>query len=168
MVPSVKHLHGEPVALSDPSDQDFIRSRLCRAQWPSRKVGRAGMPGGSKKKARFFKLSQQPAFICDLAHRRPKKSCRRTPTANRSRKLGIIIQQRFLHIPTIGGQPYQGLIGNTAFACRHPPKRLARDPPRPCNTTPIRQYSIVKQGKLPTPRFAVRGQKDTKPKGFTT
>jgi hypothetical protein len=24
MVPSVKHLHGEPVALSDPSDQNFV------------------------------------------------------------------------------------------------------------------------------------------------
>ena len=24
MVPSVQHLHGEPVALSDPSDQNFV------------------------------------------------------------------------------------------------------------------------------------------------
>jgi hypothetical protein len=24
MVPSVKHLHGEPVALSDPSDQNLV------------------------------------------------------------------------------------------------------------------------------------------------
>jgi len=39
MVPSVKHLHGEPVALSDPSDQNFVWSRLCRVQWPSRRVG---------------------------------------------------------------------------------------------------------------------------------
>src|ERR1019366_8066929 len=58
MVPSVQHLHGEPVALSDPSDQDVVRGRLCRTQWPSRKVGRIGLPGGSIAKARFFKLSQ--------------------------------------------------------------------------------------------------------------
>jgi hypothetical protein len=32
MVPSVQHLHGEAVALSDPSDQDVVRSRLCRTQ----------------------------------------------------------------------------------------------------------------------------------------
>jgi len=58
MVPSVQHLHGEPVALSDPSDQDIVRSRLCRTQWPSRKVGLIGLAGGSIAKARFFKLSQ--------------------------------------------------------------------------------------------------------------
>ena len=58
MVPSVQHLHGEAVALSDPSDQDVVRSRLCRTQWPSRKVGRIGVACGSMAKARFFKLSQ--------------------------------------------------------------------------------------------------------------
>ena len=56
MMPSVQHLHGEPVALSDPSDQDIVRSRLCRTQWPSRRVGRIGVAGGSMGKARFFKL----------------------------------------------------------------------------------------------------------------
>jgi hypothetical protein len=30
MVPSEQHLHGEPVALGDPSDQDFVRSGLHR------------------------------------------------------------------------------------------------------------------------------------------
>jgi len=69
MVPSVQHLHGEPVALSDPSDQDVVRSRLCCAQWPSRKVGRAGSAGGSTAKARFFKLSQDHGCIWDLPHR---------------------------------------------------------------------------------------------------
>ena len=54
MVPSVQHLHGEPVALGDPSDQDIVRSRLCRTQWPSRKVGRVGMPEGSTSKAKIF------------------------------------------------------------------------------------------------------------------
>jgi hypothetical protein len=58
MVPSVQHLHGEAVALSDPSDQDVVRSRLCRTQWQSRKVGRIGLAGGSTGKANFFKLSQ--------------------------------------------------------------------------------------------------------------
>ena len=56
MVPSVQHLHGKAVALSDPSDQDVVRSRLCRTQWPSRKVGRIGLAGGSIGQARFFKL----------------------------------------------------------------------------------------------------------------
>src|SRR5258707_6449484 len=69
MVPSVQHLHGEAVALSDPSDQDVVRSRLCRTQWPSRKVGRIGLAGGSTPKARFFKLSQGCSSICDLPHR---------------------------------------------------------------------------------------------------
>ena len=58
MVPSVQHLHGEPVALSDPSDQNLVRSRLCRTQWPSRRVGRIEMTGGSIRKARFLKLWQ--------------------------------------------------------------------------------------------------------------
>src|SRR5258706_2561135 len=58
MVPSVQHLHGEPVGLSDPSDQDIVRCRLCRTQWPSRKVGLIGLAGGSIAEARFFKLSQ--------------------------------------------------------------------------------------------------------------
>src|SRR6476646_17398 len=70
MVPSVQHLHGEPVALSDSSDQDIVRSRLCRTQWPSRKVGLIGLAGGSIPKARFFKLSQQRVGICDVAHGR--------------------------------------------------------------------------------------------------
>jgi hypothetical protein len=43
--------------LSDPSDQDVVRSRLCRTQWPSRKVGRIGLPDGSIQTAKFFKLS---------------------------------------------------------------------------------------------------------------
>ena len=34
-------LHGKPIALRDPSDQDFVRGRLCRTQWRSRRVGRS-------------------------------------------------------------------------------------------------------------------------------
>jgi hypothetical protein len=68
-VPSVQHLHGKPVALSDPSDQDVVRSRLCRTQWPPRKVGRFEWAGGSTKKARFFNLSEVPACICDVPHK---------------------------------------------------------------------------------------------------
>jgi len=54
MVPPVQHLHGEPVALGDPGDQDFVRGRLCHAQWPSRRVGRVEAAGGSTGVARFF------------------------------------------------------------------------------------------------------------------
>jgi hypothetical protein len=96
MVPSVQHLHGEPVALSDPGDQDFVRSRLCRAQWPSRKVGRVGLPWGSMGKARFCKLSALRGCICDVPHKR------RLPRANFARgegnipANGIIIQEYFL------------------------------------------------------------------------
>src|SRR5882672_12321528 len=57
MVPSVQHLHGEAVALRDPADEDFVR-RSCRTQWPSRKVGLAGLAGGSMATARFFKLPE--------------------------------------------------------------------------------------------------------------
>src|SRR5262249_3167563 len=70
MVPSIQHLHGEPVALSDPGDKDFVRSRLCRAQLPSRRVGLVEMRCGSKEKVRFFKLSQLRKCICDVAHKR--------------------------------------------------------------------------------------------------
>jgi hypothetical protein len=55
MMPSVQHLHGEPVALSDPAEEGFIRGS-GRAQWPSRKVGLAGLAAGSMTTARFFKL----------------------------------------------------------------------------------------------------------------
>src|SRR5882672_3163976 len=68
MVPSVEHLHGEPVALSYSSDQDVVRSRLCRTQWPSRNVCRTGQAGGSMGTAKFFKLSRGSS-ICDVAHR---------------------------------------------------------------------------------------------------
>jgi hypothetical protein len=30
MVPREQHLHGQPVTVSDPSDQDFVRSGLHR------------------------------------------------------------------------------------------------------------------------------------------
>src|SRR5262245_27241066 len=91
MVPSVQHLHGESVALSDPGDKDFVRSRLCRAQRPSRRFGRVKMVCGSKQKVRFFSLAQLRKRICDLPHRRlpkfsPCRACKpSTPT------LGIII-----------------------------------------------------------------------------
>jgi hypothetical protein len=58
VVPAVQYLHGKPVALGDSSDQDVVRGRLCRTQWPSRKVGRIGLRGGSMGKARFFKILQ--------------------------------------------------------------------------------------------------------------
>ena len=90
MVPSVQHLHGKPVALSDPGDKDFVRSRLCRAQLPSRRFGRVEMGCGSKKKVRFFNLSQLRKCICDVPHkRRPKfRPCAgRAPNA----EIGIIL-----------------------------------------------------------------------------
>jgi hypothetical protein len=68
MVPSVQHLHGEPVALSDPADQDFVRSGSC-AQWPSRRIGRMGLACGSIKQARFFSLRLYVASMCDLPHK---------------------------------------------------------------------------------------------------
>src|ERR1700742_1094179 len=93
MMPSVQHLHGEPVALGDPSDQDVVRSRLCRTQWPSRKVGRVWWVGGSIAKARFLRLSQQPAPIGDVAHKptwfRKHPACADEP----SQKIGTIVQK---------------------------------------------------------------------------
>jgi hypothetical protein len=65
MVPSVQHLHREAVALSDPGDQDIVRSRLCSTQWPSRNVGRLGSAAGSMARARFFRSRQRPDWICD-------------------------------------------------------------------------------------------------------
>jgi hypothetical protein len=135
MVPAVKHLHGEPVALSDPSDQDVVRSRLCRTQWPSRKVGRAGPPAGSTAKARFFKISQEVTGICDLPHRGRLSGHRRGPEQDRSRENGTIIQKCFLHVLTIRRRPYQGLARRTASAWSDPfrpvPSRIGRSPSLP-------------------------------------
>src|SRR6185437_8241791 len=105
MVPSIQHLHGEPVASSDPSDQDLIRSRLCRTQWPSRRVGRVGRLAGSIKKARFCNLPQWYGAICEVPHRRWKKSGPRTAIGNPNRNLGIIILQYPLCAPTIRRGP---------------------------------------------------------------
>src|SRR5262249_37190622 len=68
MVPSIQHLHGEPVALSDPADEDFVRNSW-HAQWPSRRVGLAGLADGSMTTARFLRLPQYPSGECDLSHR---------------------------------------------------------------------------------------------------
>jgi hypothetical protein len=54
--------------LSDPGDQDLVRSRLCHAQCPSRKIGRAGTAEGSTGGAKFFKLPQSYGSLCDLPH----------------------------------------------------------------------------------------------------
>jgi hypothetical protein len=58
VVPAIQHLHGKPVTLGYTSDQDIVRGRLCRTQWPSRKVGRIGRRGGSMGKAGFVKILQ--------------------------------------------------------------------------------------------------------------
>jgi hypothetical protein len=65
MLPSVQHMLGEPVALSDPSDQDVVRSRPFN-QWPSCKVGLIESAAGSTAKARFFELSLGDPRICDV------------------------------------------------------------------------------------------------------
>jgi hypothetical protein len=90
-VPSVQHLHGEPVALSDPGDQDFVRSRLC-TQWPSRKVGRVGLPWGSKGEAKFFELADLHGCICDVPHKRSLSRENRTGNTEIIPVYGIMIR----------------------------------------------------------------------------
>ena len=68
MVPPVQHLHGEPVTLGDPGDQDLVRSRLCHAQSPSRKIGRVDAGDGSTGGVKFFNLPQSYGDLCDLPH----------------------------------------------------------------------------------------------------
>jgi hypothetical protein len=167
MVASVQHLHGKPVALSDPSDQDFVRSRLCRTQWPSRKVGRNGLPGGSTGKARFFNLSPKPAGICDVAHKIPSLRDRRANLANRPRKNGIIIRKYLL----------QNLIVHTDLN----DVPLPRPRPHPARArTPVPTDSLLARYYRDTANFhrenrghgvfepSVPGfPKDTKPKGFS-
>ena len=68
VVPSVQDLHRKAVALSDPGDQDFVRSRRCRAQWPPRNVGRVGLAEGSKTGTRILTLPQLRSRECDLPH----------------------------------------------------------------------------------------------------
>jgi hypothetical protein len=58
MMPSVQYLHRKPVALSDPRDQDVVRGRLCRTQWPSRNVGRGKVAAGSMVKENLLKISE--------------------------------------------------------------------------------------------------------------
>ncbi|BAR60226.1 hypothetical protein NK6_7075 [Bradyrhizobium diazoefficiens] len=68
MVPPVQHLHGKPVTLSDPGDEDLVRSRLCHAQRPSRKVGRVDAADGSTAGAKLFNLPQSYGSLCALPH----------------------------------------------------------------------------------------------------
>ncbi|HEX7954819.1 MAG TPA: hypothetical protein VF523_17285, partial [Burkholderiales bacterium] len=56
MVPSVKHLHGEPVTLGDATDQNLVRCRVGCTQWPSRKVGRTRLERGSIKSVKIFAI----------------------------------------------------------------------------------------------------------------
>jgi hypothetical protein len=144
MVPSVQHLHGKPVALSNSSDQDLVRRRLCRAQWPSRKVGRIGLAGGSTGKARFLKLSQASIGICDVPHKRPLLGSLRRRPAERNAKNGIIIQKGFPSVPTIRCRPYQGLVRKTAFAC-------ATGRGRPCRASLSRLYWRIRLITLQKP-----------------
>ena len=68
MVPPVQHLHGEPVTLGDPGDEDLVRSRLCHAQSPSRKVGRVDTADGSTGGAKLFNIPQSYGRLCDPPH----------------------------------------------------------------------------------------------------
>jgi hypothetical protein len=63
MLASVKSLHGEPVALNDPSDQVIACVVL---NGPSRRVGRIGLPAGSIKKQAFPNCDNPPGRICDV------------------------------------------------------------------------------------------------------
>jgi hypothetical protein len=164
-VPSIQHLHGEAVALSDPSDQDVVRSRLCRAQWPSRKVGRFGLTGGSMGKARFFKLSQGLGCICDIPTER-KTPVTLGPAA-------IIRKYRYHSIEILSSRPAPPVANltkalptkqlrnrSTATAAR--PGRHGRPHyPDPAN------FHCQTRAKAPfcSPE---RVPKDTKPKGFPT
>jgi hypothetical protein len=47
-----------------------VRSRRCRTQRPSRKVGRGVLTSGSMQEARFFKSSQHRDWICDAPDKR--------------------------------------------------------------------------------------------------
>jgi hypothetical protein len=143
MVPPIQHLHGEAVALSDPSDQDVVRGRLCRTQWPSRKVGRIGLASGSMEKARFRNLSQVPGRICDLHHRTRFFGSPRAGNDKPSVKIGIIIPQCLLHAWTVRRQPYQGLIDKTALA--RPPSPPPALPPHRVTLPESRPVSIAKQ-----------------------
>ena len=67
MVASVQHLHGGPVALSDPGNQDSVRSRSCRTQGPSRRICRVESASGSTL-AKYF-LPRPRESICDQSRR---------------------------------------------------------------------------------------------------
>jgi hypothetical protein len=138
--------------LSDPSDQDVVRSRLCRTQWPSRKVGRIGLACGSMAKARFFKLSQYLACICDVAHRRPVFGRRRACRGERSRKIGIIIQKYFPSYSYSGYPlPTLPMLGPQNSICM--PVRLRAGFGPSHHTTRVQLISIAKQGQC-RPRMA--------------
>jgi len=165
-VPSVQHLHGEAVALGDPSDQDIVRSRLCRTQWPSRKVGRIGLAGGSMGKARFCTLSQEAAGICDVPHRCRFPDNRRDGANELKQRIGTIIQKRFLPVhatrSTIARLGQQNSTRPAGAPTPLPGLRRGASPrPNPakfhCQTREIATLGAPKS--VP---------KDTKPKGFPT
>ena len=142
MVPAVQHLHGEPVALGDPSDQDIVRSRLCRTQWPSRKVGRRGWQAVRRKSQDF--VNYPTMSYCDVPHRAIKKVSD-TGADPSSRTIGIIIQRYFLTPHRRSQTTYQGrLIAQISFFYR-PTNGSGRFRQLPRRAR-FRLISIAKQG----------------------
>src|ERR1700758_770950 len=91
MVPSIQHLHGEPVALRDPGDQDFVRSRLWCAQGPSRRICRMGLPGGSIAMPRIFNMPWPRECMCDLPHELASARGNTLRNGKLHRKNGIMV-----------------------------------------------------------------------------
>src|SRR5215210_5544397 len=166
MVPSVQHLHGETVALRNPGDQDVIRSRLCRTQWPSRKVGRIGLVAGSMEKARFFRYSQHRDCICDAPDKRLAKG--NGPVWAEQSTRGTIVGNTFFSQPCArliypGNRSQNGT--DTGRIAAAGPTYQAHRAPYPSATSLVAKEA-QKQPKAQLWTAPTSIQKDTKPKGF--
>jgi hypothetical protein len=86
-MPAVQNLHRNTVALSNPGDQNIVRSSLRGTHWPSHKVGRLETKEGSTGKGKIFLLTGLSRCICELDHirRNFSKPEPRTDPADRSR-----------------------------------------------------------------------------------
>jgi hypothetical protein len=125
------------------------------------------MAGGSMERARFFNLSEQPASICDVAHRRRFAANHRGRTNEQNRNIGIIVQKCFRHgsicpPPTL---PRLGLQNTNRTT--QPPSPLPRGPARRITLHSLDRANFHCQTRAMAAlddRESV--PKDTKPKGF--
>jgi hypothetical protein len=157
MVPSVQHLHGEPVALSDPSDQDVIEAACVALNGRLAKLVGLGRRVVRRKRQNSSNYRNGATSCVKYRTAVEKKAAAVWPIE--IERLGMIIR----YYRQYGNEP-QGLAGNIAFKYRTPiPGRTS---PRCAAPNPANFY--YETGVITDWIAGNLGSKDTKPKGFTS